>query len=165
MRRTSACSSRSRCATLQHRDSTAWEFQAMRIYQRLERAHLNDDKLDALVDVSLQRLAYVREHSGLAEKDSLYVDALNTLRSRVPDEASWAEVTYALAVLAPRPRVGVRSAGRRCVEVGEPHGTHLVRRSHRAFPGFVRGAKRCAQLKAQLEYPALRIEVGGCHGA
>ena len=82
---------------LMHHDSTAWEFQSMRLYQRLERAHLNADKLDAYVDVALQRLAYVRERSVLPEKDSLYLGALELLRSRVPEDACEAEVLVAMA--------------------------------------------------------------------
>ncbi|MGV3636231.1 MAG: alpha-2-macroglobulin family protein [Flavobacteriales bacterium] len=144
--------------TLQHRDSMAWEFQAMRIYQRLERAHLNDDKLDALVDVSFQRLAYVREHSVLAEKDSLYVDALNTLRSRVPDEASWAEVTYALASWHRDQGSGNTLHGDDGKKWENRTARTLCDEAIARFPDSF-GAKRCAQLKAQLEYPALRIEV------
>lgn len=82
---------------LEHRDSTAWEFQSMRIYQRLERVHINADKLDAYVDVVLQRLAYVRERSVLPEKDSLYLGALELLRTRLPEDACEAEVMVAIA--------------------------------------------------------------------
>ncbi|HRD52015.1 MAG TPA: MG2 domain-containing protein [Flavobacteriales bacterium] len=82
---------------LEHRDSTAWEFQSMRIYQRLERAHINADKLDAYVDVVLQRLAYVRERSVLPEKDSLYLGSLELLRTRLPEDACEAEVMVAIA--------------------------------------------------------------------
>lgn len=83
--------------SLQHRDSTSWEFQALRLYQRLERLHINADKLDAYVDVVLQRLSYVRERSVLTEKDSLYLGALELLRTRLPNEASEAEVMVAIA--------------------------------------------------------------------
>lgn len=83
--------------TLTHRDSTSWEFQALRIYQRLERAHINDDKLDAYVDVAMERLAYVRDRSLLPDKDSLYLAALELLRSRVPLDACEAEVMVAMA--------------------------------------------------------------------
>ncbi|MEZ4738261.1 MAG: MG2 domain-containing protein [Flavobacteriales bacterium] len=82
---------------LQHRDSTAWEFQAMRLYQSLEHAHLSDDAPDALVDVTLQRLDYVHERSTLPEKDSLYLRALGTLQSRVINDSCWAEVIVAIA--------------------------------------------------------------------
>ncbi len=83
--------------SLQHRDSTSWEFQALRLYQRLERLHINADKLDAYVDVVLQRLSYVRERSVLPERDSLYLGALELLRTRLPNEASEAEVMVAMA--------------------------------------------------------------------
>lgn len=83
--------------SLQHRDSTSWEFQALRLYQRLERLHINADKLDAYVDVVLQRLTYVRERSVLPGKDSLYLGALELLRTRLPNEASEAEMMVAIA--------------------------------------------------------------------
>ncbi|MBK9175293.1 MAG: hypothetical protein IPM46_02930 [Flavobacteriales bacterium] len=82
---------------LTHRDSTAHEFLALRLYQRLERANINRDTLDAYVDVVLQRLAFVRQHSVLQEKDGLYLSALELLRSRLPNDACEAEVMVALA--------------------------------------------------------------------
>ncbi|MEO8588182.1 MAG: alpha-2-macroglobulin family protein, partial [Flavobacteriales bacterium] len=82
---------------LTHRDSTAWEFQALRLYQQLERLHLNEEPIDALVDATLGRLEFVREHSTLARKDSLYLGALEMLRSRLPGDSCWSEVTVAMA--------------------------------------------------------------------
>ncbi|MFN3874485.1 MAG: MG2 domain-containing protein [Flavobacteriales bacterium] len=82
---------------LAHRDSTAHEFLALRLYQRLERASINRDSLDAYVDIALQRLAYVRERSNLPEKDSLYLGSLELLRSRLPEDPSEAEVMVAIA--------------------------------------------------------------------
>lgn len=79
-----------------HRDSTAWEWQALQLYQRLEHAHLADTKADALVDVALERLQFVHERSTLAEKDSLHLQALTTLRSRLAKEACEAEVMVAI---------------------------------------------------------------------
>lgn len=80
-----------------HADSGAWGLQALRLYQRLERAHQSDDHPDALVDATLGRLAHVSAHSTLPNADSLYLEALHTLRSRVPDDSCWSEVTLAIA--------------------------------------------------------------------
>ncbi|QQR88106.1 MAG: hypothetical protein IPJ76_07815 [Flavobacteriales bacterium] len=80
-----------------HRDSTSWEFQALRLYQQLEAKHLVAAKPDALVDVTLQRLAYVRERSTLPNKDTLYLNALETLASRVPKDTCWGDVLMAQA--------------------------------------------------------------------
>ncbi len=78
-------------------DTLAWQYQALRIYQQWERAHLADDGPEALVDITLSRLDHVRSNSLLAEKDSLYREALIMLRSRVENSPAWSEVTVALA--------------------------------------------------------------------
>jgi len=144
--------------TLKHRDSTAWEFQAMLLYQRLERAHLNDDKLDALVDVTLQRLAYVHEHSTLPGRDSLHLEALNILRSRVPDDASWAEVTHAVASWHRQQGMKYVRLEGRTWKWENRTARSLCDEAIARFPGSF-GAKRCAQLKAELETPSLRVQV------
>lgn len=144
--------------TMEHRDSTAWEFQAMRLFQQLERAHLNDDKLDAYVDVAMERLTFVRSNSTLAEKDSLYLAALEQLRSRVPNDASWAEVTHTIASWhQEQGSKYARLAGDAWKWENRTART-MCEEAVARYPGSF-GARRCAQLKATLEYPTLRIQV------
>lgn len=81
----------------QHRDSTAWEFQAMRLYQELEHLHLSDTHPDALIDVTLERLTYVRSRSTHQRKDSLYFEALGKLADRVSNNTCLGEVMLAQA--------------------------------------------------------------------
>ncbi|HRH68365.1 MAG TPA: alpha-2-macroglobulin family protein [Flavobacteriales bacterium] len=143
---------------LQHRDSAAWEFQAMRLYQALERQHLNDNTPDALTDVVLQRLNYVRDASTLPNKDSLYVQALEALRSRIPDHTCWAEVSVAIAhwhaeqgaryqrLAGEQWKWEKRTARDLCDEA-------IVR-----FPGSF-GAKNAAALKATLEMPSIAVQL------
>ena len=82
---------------IEHRYSTAWEFQALRIYQQWERAHLSDDHPHLLTDIVLQRLSFVRSKSTLDNKDSLYYNGLVELRKRVENLPAWSEVTVAMA--------------------------------------------------------------------
>ncbi|HQV38476.1 MAG TPA: alpha-2-macroglobulin family protein [Flavobacteriales bacterium] len=63
-------------ASFATRDSTAWEWQALRLYQRLTALHLKDGRQAALTDVTLDRLAFARANSTLPDKDSLYLKAL-----------------------------------------------------------------------------------------
>lgn len=143
---------------LEHRDSSAWEALALRTYQQLEHLHLNDDTPDALVDVVLQRLTYVREHSVHAQKDTLYLNALNTLRSRLPNDSCWSEVTHSIAQWH-------REQGARYQRLGSEEwkwenrtARDLCNEGIARFPGSY-GAVQCARLKAELEQPGLRIEV------
>lgn len=144
--------------TLTHRDSGSWEFQALRSYQRLERAHLNDDRPDALVDVTLQRLAFVRAHSTLGTSDTLYIEALSSLRDRLPNNACWAEVTHAMALWHREQGTRyMRHAGDSWKWENRMART-MCDEAIARFPGSF-GARRCMQLKAQIEHPALWIEV------
>lgn len=142
---------------LSHRDSTAWEFQALRTYQQLERLHLNDDRPDALVDVTLQRLAFVRERSLLAEKDSLYAAALGTLRSRLADDTCQAEVLHALAQWHREQAGRYQRLGSDDHKWDNRTARELYTEAIAKFPGS-HGARKCARSKAELELPALRIE-------
>lgn len=83
--------------TFRHRDSTSWEFRSLRLFQDLTRRHLSDAAPDALVDNELARLRYVHAHSTHARKDTLLLQALELLRSRLPKDSSWAAVTVELA--------------------------------------------------------------------
>ncbi len=143
---------------LQHRDSTAWEFQALRTYQHWERSHLGDDHPIALTDISLQRLAFVRQHSTLANKDSLYHAALEVLRSRVTELPIWSEVTVAIAQWH-------SERGAQFQRLGD--GTHKwEKRTARelceaaiAHAPTSFGAQNAWALKARLEAPSLSLEL------
>lgn len=142
---------------LVHRDSTAWEFQAMRLYQQLERLHLNEEPIDALVDATLGRLAFVHAHSTLQQKDSLYLDALELLRTRLPGDSCWSEVTVETArwhatqgekydgLAGDAWKWEKRTARDQC-------DTAITR-----WPGSF-GARNAMALKARLEQPAFSIQ-------
>ncbi len=78
-------------------DSTSWDLQTLKLYKELERMHLNAATPDAMVDNALARLAFVRERSILPGKDSLYLNALATLASRLPNDSCLSDVLVAQA--------------------------------------------------------------------
>src|SRR5690606_20860687 len=69
-------------------------FRALHTYQQLLSFHLSDEKPDALIDADLKRLAFVHQYSVHPQKDSLYVQALQSLEQRYPNEPAGAQVTY-----------------------------------------------------------------------
>ncbi len=58
------------------KDSLSLKFYAIQLYQNLIAFHLNDKEKDALIDVDLARINFVRSNSINPEKDSLYLNAL-----------------------------------------------------------------------------------------
>jgi len=64
------------------RDSLSLKFFAIKLYQEIIEFHLDDDEKDALIDVDLARLNFVRRHSVNTVKDSLYISAIVKLEKQ-----------------------------------------------------------------------------------
>jgi len=60
------------------KDSTSLQLHALKIYQNLVRFHLLDGSSEALADVNIERLLYVKQHATFGDKDSLLLKALKT---------------------------------------------------------------------------------------
>ncbi|MFT3884406.1 MAG: MG2 domain-containing protein [Flavobacteriales bacterium] len=144
-------------ARFTHRDSTSWEFQALRLYQRLEAQHLADARPDLLVATTLARLDFAVSKSTLPDKDSLHLRALAGLRDRVAGDAAAAEVMLAQArwheALAGKydRLTGVWKEEKRTALA-------LCDEAMTQWPGSF-GAKNAAAMKASLLLPTLTVRV------
>jgi len=139
-----------------HRDSTAWEYKALTTYQLLERSHLADDAPVALTDIILDRLAFVREHSTLAEKDSLYYAALSMLQSRLLRLPAYSQVTFAMANWHSEQADKYQRLVGDAFKEERIKARELCDTAIAKFPGSY-GALKAAALKAQLEQPSLQL--------
>lgn len=140
-----------------HRDSSAWEWQALRLFQRLEQLHLSDTEPDALVDVTLDRLRFVRERSTLPDKDSLYTDALRTLRTRLPKNSCESEVIVALAQEHAEQAAKYQRLAGDAWKGEKKAAAELCREAIAKWPGSF-GARNAEALLARLSMPTLNME-------
>lgn len=76
------------------RDSAALEHQALLLYQKLVAFHLDDPSPDALIDVDLARIQYVRQKSVHPDKDSLYYMAINHVAEQYQSTPGAAQAWY-----------------------------------------------------------------------
>ena len=67
------------------KDSLSLKFYAIQLYQQLIAFHLNDKVKDALIDVDLARLNFVRSQSVHSQKDSLYLNAITKMEMKYQD--------------------------------------------------------------------------------
>ena len=81
------------------KDSVSLKFRAITVLQELLAFHLEDANPEALIDVDLKRLKFVRNQSVVETKDSLYFKALTRLGRSYADHKVSAEVTYEIATL------------------------------------------------------------------
>lgn len=66
-------------------------------YQELLRYHLQDKDPRALIDVDLKRLQFVKNNAVVANKDSLYISALERLHKKYTTLPAAAEIMYQMA--------------------------------------------------------------------
>ena len=64
------------------KDSSSLQYRALLIFQELIAFHLHDARPDALLDVDLERLDYVKEHSTHPDKNTLYLNAVNHIANQ-----------------------------------------------------------------------------------
>lgn len=68
------------------RDSSSLYWKALRIYQELIQFHLKET--EALIDVDLDRLAFVNQHAVIPEKKQLYIQALKNIFLTYKDKSA-----------------------------------------------------------------------------
>lgn len=78
-------------------DSLSLQHKALLLYQKLITFHLNDVKPDALIDVDLDRLQYVRTHSVHEDKEEQYFLAVNHVAHQYSNLPAAAQAWYLVA--------------------------------------------------------------------
>lgn len=78
-------------------DSLETKYYALQLMQDLIRFHEDDENKDALIDVELQRLDYIKSHSQNLKKDTLYLTTLETLQNKFSGVARVTEIDYRIA--------------------------------------------------------------------
>ena len=67
---------------IQQKIPLSLKFYAVQLYQQLVAFHLDDKEKDALIDVDLARLNFVRSQSVNSQKDSLYLNAIGKMEKQ-----------------------------------------------------------------------------------
>ncbi|GLU55788.1 alpha-2-macroglobulin family protein [Dyadobacter frigoris] len=79
------------------KDTTSLEFYALKLYQKLIAFHVNDKTADALIDIDLQRLQYVKQKSVHPDSDELYFMSVNHVANQYQNTPAAAQAWYLIA--------------------------------------------------------------------
>ncbi|HHN47962.1 MAG TPA: hypothetical protein ENN08_03375 [Bacteroidales bacterium] len=144
---------------LEKPEALSFNHHALEILRQLTGFHLTADRTAALVDVDLKRLAWLRNSSTLANKDHLYMQALEHLESRFGNTEVFPEIAYVIATelvrigntwhpfANPKPRLKLKEA-REKLELA------IERYPNQPF------TKNCRHLLQQITEPSLQIQAG-----
>jgi hypothetical protein len=79
------------------KDSASLHHKAILLYQKIIAFHLADAKPDALIDVDLQRIAFVKQNSTHPDKDIIYFTAISHIANKYGDLPAAAQAWYLIA--------------------------------------------------------------------
>ena len=82
---------------IENKDSLSLKFYGIKLLQDLISFHSNDGNPEALIDVDLKRLQFVKRKSVLEIKDSLYLHALQNLEKKFLSNPASTEISYEIA--------------------------------------------------------------------
>ncbi|MBE9465133.1 alpha-2-macroglobulin [Dyadobacter subterraneus] len=80
------------------KDTTSLEFYTLKLYQKLIAFHINDKTADALIDIDLQRLQYVKQKSVHPDSDELYFMSVRHLADQYQNTPAAAQAWYLTAL-------------------------------------------------------------------
>jgi uncharacterized protein YfaS (alpha-2-macroglobulin family) len=126
-------------------DTQSAKYKAIRIYQSLLKYHLEESNIEALIDVNLHRLRYIRNNSYGESKDSLYMQRLNEIVEEYKD--------YPLSSLAAFYLAKVWGEKDDLVKAHE-----IAEKGYKRFPDSP-GGKSCYIYMNELEKISLSLEI------
>ncbi len=83
--------------TFASNDNEGFKFRALKIYQELTDLHLNREDPNPLIEITLQRLDFVHSNTVLPNKESLYLDALESVANKYKATASSTDALLKMA--------------------------------------------------------------------
>lgn len=76
------------------RDSSSLHHKALQIFQELLLLHAGDARPDALIDADILRIQFVHRYGVMENKDTAYVNALQNITVKYPDEPAAAQAWF-----------------------------------------------------------------------
>jgi uncharacterized protein YfaS (alpha-2-macroglobulin family) len=138
------------------KDSLSLQLYAIQLYQRLIAFHLDDKEKDALIDVDLARLNFVRANSVIPVKDSLYISSIIKMEER------FSNVPYSTMISYKEAKYYYDEGQQYAPTVSENHkwdvkkALEICNSAIEKFPDTF-GASECAWLKNQILQKSLQF--------
>ncbi len=137
-------------------DRTSLQAKALTMYQELLKFHFPDPKLDALVDVDIERLNFIHQKAVFANKDEIYLEVLQNSAENLKQHEVSALYTYEIVRLYRQQgsTYSPKTAGDNRWKQKEA--LQLCEAIIAQFPDS-RGADKCKALKSQILATSLQL--------
>jgi uncharacterized protein YfaS (alpha-2-macroglobulin family) len=139
------------------KDSLSLKFYAIQLYQKLIAFHLDDTEKDALIDVDIARLNFVRSNSVLPDKDKFYIESI------IKMESEFSNVLYSSLISFNKAQYYFNEGSKYDPDVSDDYkwefkkALEICNTTIEKFPDTF-GAEECRWLKSQIETKGLSFQ-------
>lgn len=138
------------------KDSLSLKYNAIKVLQKLTKIHLNDDTPEALIDIELIRLNFIKQNSSLLYNDTLHYSALKKLKDTYNSYAPVTEVMYELAQYHYQKGLSYNPEKNQQNKWQLKKAYQLCKKAIEKFPESY-GAKKCKYLLSQIKTKTLNV--------
>ncbi len=139
------------------KDTSSLQLHALKLYQKLITFHLKDAEPDALVNVDIERLHFVRTNTTVEGKDEQFLNTLKTTSKRYKGKAVSAIYDYEIASLYQQQGQTYRPKTNETHRWKLKEALDLCNTTIARFPKS-RGAIKCEVLKQAILQPSLQLQ-------
>lgn len=140
--------------TSKHNNSL--KLNALKIYQKLIAFHLKNNNIEALTEINIDRLKYVREHATFANTNPVFLKTLNQELSKIKNHSSSSLYDYEIAYLNNTLASSFIPITEEKHHWKAKESLEICNRVISKHPNS-RAAKKCAILKQNITQPLLQI--------
>ncbi|MGB0891587.1 MAG: MG2 domain-containing protein, partial [Flavobacteriaceae bacterium] len=138
------------------KDNLSLQFNALKIYQDLIAAHINDKNLHALATVDLERLQFVNQHAIFDNKKQLFLKTLKSSKETYKNNEVSGLYAFEIAQIFHQQANSYASNKNEENRFKNKEAIVICNAIIKQFPKSL-GAKKCKQLKTQIEQESLSI--------
>ena len=138
------------------KDSISNHIKALKVYKNLTLFHLKDTNPTALINVTLERLNFVKSNAIFSEKDDIYLETLQQLKAQFKNNEDSTEIDYQIAELLNEqanlynPKTATTNQNKRKIAL------EICNNAIHSYPTS-NGAKKCETLKNNILLQSISI--------
>jgi len=144
--------------SLPSKDSLSQELNAIYLYKDLTNFHFKDKDPTALINISLERLNFIKNNVAFSDKDDLYLTTLKELQGQYNSYAASTEITYKIAELYNNKANTYQPITNTNNQFKRKEALKLCEDAIQKFPN-TKGSEKCRVLIDQIKQKKLQINV------
>lgn len=142
---------------LTSKDTLSLQFNALKIYQKLIQFHLKKKQLDALADIDIKRLAFVKQHATFPNSENNYLETLQTSKNIYKNNTAGGLYAFEIAKIYNQQALASQGNKNEKDRFKNKEALAICTSTIKQFPNSL-AAKKCKVLETKIKQKSLTLK-------